>query len=68
MRKKIAYVIFDGRVEMAKALGLTPQALTQWPETLSIRQQDQVIGAGLRTGKIDVRDLPTLLRSTTTTK
>ena len=64
MEKKTAYIIFGGRSAMANAMGVTPQAISSWPDPLTLPYQDRVIGAGLRTGNITTDDLPTLSRRT----
>ena len=50
--KRQACDLFGGRVtDLARAVGVTHSAVSQWPEQLSQRQIDQVIGAAVRTGR-----------------
>ena len=37
--------------EVAKVLGLTPQAVYQWPDDLDQERTDRVIGAAVRLGR-----------------
>ena len=50
---------------MANVMGVTPQAISGWPDPLTQAYVDRVIGAGLRTGNITTDELPTLSRRTT---
>lgn len=52
MKREEAALFFGNLVLLGKALGITPSAVSQWPETLTIRQQDEVIGAAIRLNKI----------------
>lgn len=52
MKRENAALLFGNLVLLGKALGITPSAVSQWPETLTIRQQDEVIGAAIRLNKI----------------
>ena len=52
MSKKKAIALFETPKALAEALGITPQAISQWPDTLSQRLTDEIIGAALRTGRI----------------
>lgn len=52
MKREQAASLFGNLVLLGKALGITPSAISQWQETLTIRQQDEVIGAAIRTGKL----------------
>lgn len=36
---------------MARALGISPQAISQWPDVLSGAQSDRVTGAAFRLGR-----------------
>ena len=65
MQKRTAYIIFGGRAAMANVMGVTPQAISGWPDPLTQAYVDRVIGAGLRTGNITTDELPTLSRRTT---
>lgn len=47
--KKQAAAIFGGRfADLAQALAVSPQAISQWPNHLNQKQTDQVIGAAIR--------------------
>ncbi len=52
MKREEAAVLFGNLVLLGRALGISPSAISQWPETLTIRQQDEVIGAAIRLNKI----------------
>ena len=51
MRKEIAIAMF-GRTQSdaARALGISRQAVSQWPEELRPEQVDRVVGAAVRLG------------------
>jgi hypothetical protein len=48
----------DGTVALARALGVTPQAIYQWDERLTQERVDRIVGAAVRLGM-----LPGLLES-----
>jgi hypothetical protein len=48
MKKETAISIFGSGAALGRALCLTRGAICYWPETLTIRQQDEVIGAAIR--------------------
>jgi transcriptional regulator with XRE-family HTH domain len=51
MTKTAAIGMFGATVtEMARALGVTRSAISQWPEVLRQEQVDRVIGAAVRLG------------------
>jgi hypothetical protein len=50
MTKSEAIKIFGSGAEMARALMVTASAVSQWPERLTQRQIDQVVGAAVRLG------------------
>ena len=50
MTKKQAIKMFGGLHEMAAALGITRQAIDQWPLKLTQKQVDWATGAALRLG------------------
>lgn len=50
--KAEAAKLFGTYSALARALGLTKQAVNQWPDELTIRQQNEVVGAAIRLGKI----------------
>lgn len=53
MRKKEAIRMFGASAaDLARALGISPQAVYQWPEMLTLEQSDRVNGAALRLGKL----------------
>lgn len=48
MKKNTAIEIFGSGAQLARSIGITRGAVWLWPETLTIRQQDEVIGAAIR--------------------
>lgn len=52
MDKKKAISLFGSGAALGRALGISRTAVGFWPETLTIRQQDEVIGAAIRLNKI----------------
>ena len=58
MKKSDAIAIFDTATALARAVGLTRSRISQWPERLTQKQQDLVIGAAFRLGKIKPCDQP----------
>lgn len=52
MKKEVAIQIFGSGVALAKAVGIGKSAISMWPECLTLRQQDEVIGAAIRLEKI----------------
>lgn len=52
MTKNQAIRIFGRTLtDLADALGITKSAVSQWPDQLTVRQTDWVIGAAVRMGK-----------------
>jgi len=51
MKKSDVYPIFGSLNKTAEALGVTQQAVSNWPATLEQRHIDRLIGASLRVGK-----------------
>lgn len=51
LTKQQAAAIFDSKAALARALGITRQAINQWPDELEPRQVNEVIGAAVRLGK-----------------
>ncbi|MGE0334453.1 MAG: Cro/CI family transcriptional regulator [Gammaproteobacteria bacterium] len=55
MTKSEAIALFGGTPsDMARALGITPQAVYQWPNELDQERTDRVIGAAVRLGKLPI--------------
>lgn len=53
MRKSEAIQLFGGlQKDVAAALGITPSAVSQWPDDLDQATEDRVIGAAVRLGKL----------------
>lgn len=52
MDKAKAIEMFGSAASLARALGVTRQAISQWPDVLTQQQTDRVIGAALRTGNL----------------
>ncbi|MDN5850990.1 MAG: Cro/CI family transcriptional regulator [Nitrococcus sp.] len=52
MEKQSAIELFGSVTALAAALGITRQAIYQWPEHLSQDQQDRITGAAIRTGLV----------------
>jgi transcriptional regulator with XRE-family HTH domain len=51
--KAKAIRLFGGtQAAMARALGVSTQAISQWPETLTQAQRDRLVGAAIRLGKV----------------
>lgn len=49
--------LFGGTLtSLARALGITKQAINNWPDQLSDRQTNEVIGAALMQGRISKRE------------
>lgn len=52
MTKTEAIELFGGsQVDLARAIGVTKSAISQWPEELDSARTDRVIGAAYRLGK-----------------
>lgn len=57
MTKTEALDLFDGKtVKCAEAVGVTYQAISQWPEELPQRLSDRVIAAAYRKGLLPPRE------------
>lgn len=53
MTKREAIEMFGSVRRLADALGITPQAIYQWPDVLDRRAEDRVVGASVRIGIAD---------------
>lgn len=51
MTKQQAAELFESKAALARALGISRQAINQWPDQLQERQINEVIGAAVRLGK-----------------
>lgn len=51
MRKDSAVSFFNGVAETADAIGISSQAVSDWPEELPPRIADRVIAAAVRLGR-----------------
>lgn len=54
MNKKFAIEIFGSGAALGKALNISRQAISCWPEVLRQCQSDRVLGAAIRLNKISV--------------
>ena len=53
LTKNQAADLFGGTfVSIARAIGVSRAAIARWPDVLTVRQTDEVIGAAVRLGKI----------------
>lgn len=52
MKKTDAIAIFGNAASLARAVGLSRGRISQWPEKLEQKQQDLVVGAAVRLGKV----------------
>lgn len=52
MKKDTAISIFGNGAKLGRALGLTRGAIWNWPATLTLRQENEVIGAAIRLNRI----------------
>lgn len=50
MKKTVAIQLFGSQSAVGRALGVTPQAICQWPAELDQNRADRVRGAALRHG------------------
>lgn len=50
MTKDDAKYIFRGTANLASALGITKQAISQWPDDLPQKTSDLIVGAAIRLG------------------
>jgi len=64
MDKQIVIALWHNKRRAAKALGITRQAIQNWPDELPLFQRDRVVGAAIRDGKVrDLVELGVLDRS-----
>ena len=56
--KSEAFQIFGSQAKLARALEVSDAAIHAWPEQLTLRQSDQVLGAAIRLGLIDLKKVP----------
>lgn len=52
MNKSEAITLFETGAGLARAVGLTRGRISQWPEVLTQKQADLVMGAAIRLGRI----------------
>lgn len=53
MKKSEAIELFGGlQKDVAAALGITPSAVSQWPDELDRATEDRVVGAAVRLGRL----------------
>jgi DNA-binding transcriptional regulator YdaS (Cro superfamily) len=57
MTKTTASKLFGNATRLAEALGIKPQAISQWPEQLPQRRIDEITGAAFRLGLLKPEDL-----------
>ena len=58
MNKRQAKNLFGGRdQDLARAVGVTRSAVSQWKDELTQEQIDRVMGAALRLGKLDCQSM-----------
>lgn len=62
MKKSAAISIFSSGTALAAAVGLTKQAISQWPEELNQARSDMVIGAAIRLKRISAKEAAALLQ------
>ena len=51
LTKQQAIEVFGSQAEISRALGLSRSAISLWPDLLTQRQTDELIGAAHRLGK-----------------
>ena len=61
MTKKDAIDIFKTATALAEACGVSKSAVSQWPDVLTDRLANEVVGAAIRTGRIQPKMAPALL-------
>lgn len=55
--KQDAINLFNSQKELGDALGISKSAVSQWPDILTQRQINEVVGAAIRAGKINPCEL-----------
>ena len=55
MTKTDAIQLFGSQTALARALGLTDSAVSQWPEELTQERIDRVTGAAIRLGLLNAK-------------
>lgn len=58
MTKQQAIAVFGSGTALARALGITKSAVSQWPDDLPQRTIDEINGAAMRLGLIAKSELP----------
>jgi hypothetical protein len=61
MKKQTAIKIFGSATALARALQITKPAISQWPDVLSQRQADEILGAALRLKKLSSKQAKHIL-------
>jgi hypothetical protein len=65
MTKSEAIELFGGKSSyLARSMGITRQAVYLWPEELKTWQQDRIVGAAVREGKLLVTAPPCRILAT----
>jgi hypothetical protein len=59
MKKSEAIKLFSRAYKLAEAVGVTPGAVSQWPEELPQQKVDMIVGAAVRLGKLKPEDVGT---------
>jgi hypothetical protein len=52
MQKQHAIDVFGSAADLARELGMTRQAVQAWPDPLTQKQIDRLIGLAVRKGKV----------------
>lgn len=52
MKKSTVIRVFGSASRLADAIGVSKQAISLWPDELTTRQTNEVVGAMLRAGKL----------------
>lgn len=63
MDKKTAISFFGSGAALGRAIGISRTAIGFWPDVLTTRQQDEVIGAAIRLGKITPEQATELVKN-----